>query len=224
MKITKVTALCQQGAKSQFGSDACEYFDHKGTRNRNPILYSEEEETKGNLKKEISTTTLAETSSTMVAAKVPTNNKATATSVTSIRIFRHELLLLDGVGMSSDNSSPTRNNHSSYIHSVNLVSSDLKDCKNGDDILKKGVQLAEIYNSLLFTFDSDLADKIIRKEKNITYNFHNLDPTSSQFKAMDIHDILRKGCNNGNETVQIEMTINDVIQRNSLQHSSIICV
>merc|ERR1712161_178585 len=100
----------------------------------------------------------------------------------------------DVVGIGSDNLS------SSYTHSVNLVSSDLKDCQNGEDILQQAMQLAKTYNS------------------------HNLDPTSSQFRAMAIHDILKvKGIRygHGRETVRIEMTITDVIQKPSdMQHGS----
>jgi len=158
--------------------------------------------------------------------KVPTNNTSNGATATSIRIFRHELL--DGIGIGGDNSNTTTNDQSSYTHSVNLVPSDLKDCKNGDDVLQKAVQLAKKYNSFLFSFDDDgeLANKIRNNEKRITYNFQNLDPSSSQFKAMTIHDILKVKRNRygpGRETVRIEMTINDVIQRTSgVQHESFI--
>jgi len=167
----------------------------------------------------------------MSATTTTATNTNTASGIgkmaTSIRFFRRELVE-DVAGIGSDHSSPTcSNNHSaSYEHSVNLVSSDLQDCQSGDDILQQAMQLAKTYKSYLFTFDDALANQIRNNEKRITYNFHNLDPTSSQFRAMAIHDILTvqgKRDGPGRETVRIEMTITDVIQKTSdMQHGSFI--
>jgi len=169
------------------------------------------------------------------------NNKMPAASIgntnenkaTSIRIFRHEELPVGvgvGVGVGTNNSNNNSNSNSNNgrftTHSVNIVPSDLEDCQNGEDILKKGVRLAKKYNSLLFTFDGELADMIINGKKRIIYNLHDLDPTSSQFRDMSLKDILKGGGHGsrGGETVQIEMTITDVIQRaTNVQQQNFIC-
>jgi len=137
----------------------------------------------------------------------------------SIRIFRRQEILVDRDGEDDDDGDSSTTTTTTYTHSsINLVPSVLEDCQNGNDILKKGVELAKKYNSYLFTFDSDVATKITNNEKQIIYQFNNgLDPTSLHFKAMTKTDICRSGGGGkekggeGETIIQIEMKIVDVM-------------
>ena len=107
--------------------------------------------------------------------KDKTDNQQSKT--TSIRIFRN-----------------IRNNDDdvTVTASINLTSTQLKECKNGHDILKlaHAESIKGAYSKNLFVFDNVVLESIKNNEKVMKYKFLKSDPTSSVFKEMTMDSIV----------------------------------
>mmetsp|Transcript_65122 Transcript_65122/g.72723 ORF Transcript_65122/g.72723 Transcript_65122/m.72723 type:complete len:239 (+) Transcript_65122:64-780(+) len=137
----------------------------------------------------------------IVVKSVPMNesdnmNTNEATTATSIRIFRHpETRSQQDDHNNSDHNNNNNNHHhqrTQPVHSVNLMSSDLQHCHTGYDVLKKALQVAQTYHSLLFSFeDHDLAEQIRTKAKKYSLSVPQRREEESHILAIQSHDTAR---------------------------------